>query len=81
MSSAEVEPIGVDVETKLENSDHERGLDLSDTDEKSQFESIVPQAEDEGEDKSEADEDMEDLFGDDKDVEEVKREGYVYPCS
>lgn len=77
MSLADSLSSGTNMGLKNEDLDFDEGLQDIDMD-KPASEGVAPQGE-EDEDDAElpADEEMEDLFGDDKDVDEVKHEGSV----
>ena len=70
---------GVYAEPKAEDIGDDLGLEDIDMADKAGLEEdgASQDHEEDPEDKSQVDEEMEDLFGDDKDVEEVKHEGYV----
>ncbi|KAI0343082.1 Leo1-domain-containing protein [Trametopsis cervina] len=81
MSLADSLSSGTNMGLKNEDLDFDEGLQDIDMD-KPASEGVAPQGE-EDEDDAElpADEEMEDLFGDDKDVDEVKHEGATTPAS
>ena len=77
MSSASAEDVSAALEPKLEDSGDYKGLQDIDMDKPVLDDEASQEDEDDKEDAediSQADEEMEDLFGDDREVDEVKHE-------